>query len=145
MTRHASGSIMELLLAVAEDSATLRSDMSAVYGVGGESDATDIALFFCYGHHRKAALATRAQCKHCIPLVGSSSLPTIIKSYLRQPSVETKRFGRGRSVATEPSKSRGICRLHWVSKSASDFDIIFSCGQRITFFSMWLLSTSLRV
>ena len=37
---------MELLLAVAEDSATLRSDMSAVYGVGGESDATDIALFF---------------------------------------------------------------------------------------------------
>lgn len=49
---------MELLLAVAEDSATLRSDMSAVYGVGGESDATDIALFFCYGHHRKAALAT---------------------------------------------------------------------------------------
>ena len=26
---------MELLLAVAEDSATLRSDMSAVYGVGG--------------------------------------------------------------------------------------------------------------
>ena len=60
---------MELLLAVAEDSATLRSDMSAVYGVGGESDATDIALFFCYGHHRKAALATRAQCKHCIPLV----------------------------------------------------------------------------
>ena len=46
MTRHASGSIMELLLAVAEDSATLRSDMSAVYGVGGESDPTDIALFF---------------------------------------------------------------------------------------------------
>ena len=43
---------MELLLAVAEDSATLRSDMSAVYGVGGESDATDIALFFCYGHPR---------------------------------------------------------------------------------------------
>ena len=42
---------MELLLAVAEDCATLRSDMSAVYGVGGESDATDIALFFgnrCY-------------------------------------------------------------------------------------------------
>ena len=37
---------MELLLAVTEDSATLRSDMSAVYGVGGESDATDIALFF---------------------------------------------------------------------------------------------------
>ena len=37
---------MELLLAVAEDSATLRSDMSAVYGVGGESDATDNALFF---------------------------------------------------------------------------------------------------
>ena len=36
---------MELLLAVAEDCATLRSDMSAVYGVGGESDATDIALF----------------------------------------------------------------------------------------------------
>lgn len=35
---------MELLLAVAEDSATLRSDMNAVYGVGGESDATDIAL-----------------------------------------------------------------------------------------------------
>ena len=69
---------MELLLAVAEDSATLRSDMSAVYGVGGESDATDIALFFCYGHHRKAALATRAQCKHCIPLVGSSSLPQFV-------------------------------------------------------------------
>ena len=69
---------MELLLAVAEDSATLRSDMSAVYGVGGESDATDIALFFCYGHHRKAALATRAQCKHCIPLVGSSSLPQCV-------------------------------------------------------------------
>ena len=55
---------MELLLAIAEDSATLRSDMSAVYGVGGESDATDIDLFFCYGHHRKAALATGAQCKH---------------------------------------------------------------------------------
>jgi hypothetical protein len=36
---------MKLLLAVAEDSATLRSDMSAAYGVGGESDATDIALF----------------------------------------------------------------------------------------------------
>ena len=37
-----------MLLAVTEDSATLRSDMSAVYGVGGESDATDIALsFFC--------------------------------------------------------------------------------------------------
>ena len=68
---------MELLLAVAEDSATLRSDMSAVYGVGGESDATDIALFF-YGHHCKAALATRAQCKHCIPLVGSSSLPQCV-------------------------------------------------------------------
>lgn len=58
---------------------------------------------------------------------------------------DKKRFGRGRSVATEPSKSRGICRLHWVSKSASDFDIIFSCGQRITFFSMWLLSTCIRV
>ena len=71
--------------------------------------------------------------------------PTIIKSYLRQPSVETKRFGRGRSVATEPSKSRGVRRLHWVSKSASDFDIIFSCGQRITFSSMWLLSTFVRV
>ena len=69
---------MELLLAVAEDSATLRSDMSAVYGVGGESAATDIALFFCYGHHRKAALATGAQCKHCIPLVGSSSLPQCV-------------------------------------------------------------------
>lgn len=37
---------MELLLAVTEDSATLRSDMSAVYGVGGESDAIDIALSF---------------------------------------------------------------------------------------------------
>ena len=37
---------MELLLAVAEDSATLRSNMSAVYGGGGESDATDITLFF---------------------------------------------------------------------------------------------------
>lgn len=36
---------MKLLLAVTEDSATLRSDMSAVYGVGVESDATDIALF----------------------------------------------------------------------------------------------------
>ena len=54
--------------------------MSAVYGVGGESDATDIALFFCYGHHRKAALATRAQCKHCIPLVGPSSLPQCVAS-----------------------------------------------------------------
>ena len=69
---------MELLLAVAEDGATLRSDMSAVYGVGGESDATDIALLFSYGNHRKAALATRAQCKHCIPLVGSSSLPQCV-------------------------------------------------------------------
>ena len=35
---------MELLLAVAEDSATLRSDMSAVYGVGGESDATSLSF-----------------------------------------------------------------------------------------------------
>ena len=42
---------MKLLLAVTEDSATLRSDMSAVYGVGGESDATDIALFFVALHH----------------------------------------------------------------------------------------------
>ena len=40
-----------MLLAVTEDSATLRSDMSAVYGVGGESDATDIALFFVALHH----------------------------------------------------------------------------------------------
>jgi hypothetical protein len=29
----------------------LDSDMSAVYGVGGESDATDIALFFVVLHH----------------------------------------------------------------------------------------------
>ena len=36
---------MELLLAVAEDGATLRSDMSAVYGVGGESDATSLSFF----------------------------------------------------------------------------------------------------
>ena len=40
-----------MLLAVTEDSATLRSDMSAVYGVGGESDAIDIALFFVALHH----------------------------------------------------------------------------------------------
>ena len=40
-----------MLLAVTEDSAALRSDMSAVYGVGGESDATDIALFFVALHH----------------------------------------------------------------------------------------------
>ena len=37
---------MELLLAVAEDSATLRSDMSAVYGVWQESDVVSVALSF---------------------------------------------------------------------------------------------------
>jgi len=46
-----------LLLAVTEDSATLRSDMSAVYGVGGESDAIDIALLFFISLHHPASLA----------------------------------------------------------------------------------------
>ena len=36
---------MKLLLAVAEDSATLRSDMSAAYGIWRESDVVIIALF----------------------------------------------------------------------------------------------------
>ena len=39
---------MNVLLAISEDSATLRSDMSAVYGVWQESDVVSIALFFCY-------------------------------------------------------------------------------------------------
>ena len=39
-----------MLLTVTEDSATLRSDMSAVYGVCGESDANHIALFFALHH-----------------------------------------------------------------------------------------------
>ena len=38
--------IINLLLAISEDSATLRSDMSAVYGVWQESDVVSIALFF---------------------------------------------------------------------------------------------------
>ena len=46
-----------MLLAVTEDSATLRSDMSAVYGVGGESDATDIALSFFIALHHPASLS----------------------------------------------------------------------------------------
>lgn len=37
---------MNVLLAISEDSATLRSDMSAVYGVWQESDVVSIALFF---------------------------------------------------------------------------------------------------
>ena len=76
----------------------------------------------------------------------SKSLPTIIKCVTTQTFARgANRFGRRRSVATEPSKSRGARRLLWVSKSASDFDIIVSCGQRITQASMWLLSTSTRV
>lgn len=72
--------------------------------------------------------------------------PTIIKCVTTQTFARgANRFGRRRSVATEPSKSRGARRLLWVSKSASDFDIIVSCGQRITQASMWLLSTSTRV
>ena len=99
---------MELLLAVAEDSATLRSDMSAVYGVGGESDATDIALFFCYGHHRKAALATGAQCKHCIPLVGSSSLPQCVApSGITLPG--KPQIGKPR-VRAEPGEPKALTR-----------------------------------
>ena len=72
--------------------------------------------------------------------------PTIIKCVTTQTFARgANRFGRRRSVVTEPSKSRGARRLLWVSKSASDFDIIVSCGQRITHASMWLLSTSTRV
>ena len=40
-----SDDTMKLRLAVTEDSATLRSNTSAVYEVGWESDAIDIALF----------------------------------------------------------------------------------------------------
>ena len=37
---------MNVLLAISEDSATLRSDTSAVYGVWQERDVVSIALFF---------------------------------------------------------------------------------------------------
>ena len=47
MTDYAVLAIMDVLLAISEDSATLRSDMSAVYGVWQESDVVSIALFFC--------------------------------------------------------------------------------------------------
>ena len=47
MTDYAVLGIMNVLLAISEDSATLRSDMSAVYGVWQESDVVSIALFFC--------------------------------------------------------------------------------------------------
>ena len=47
MTDYAVLGIINLLLAISEDSATLRSDMSAVYGVWQESDVVSIALFFC--------------------------------------------------------------------------------------------------
>nr|DAN92827.1 MAG TPA: hypothetical protein [Caudoviricetes sp.] len=43
-SRHIQG-YYKIALAVTEDSATLRSDMSAVYGVGGESDATTSLSF----------------------------------------------------------------------------------------------------
>ena len=46
MTDYAVLGIINLLLAISEDSATLRSDMSAVYGVWQESDVVSIALFF---------------------------------------------------------------------------------------------------
>ena len=47
MTDYAVLGILNVLLAISEDSATLRSDMSAVYGVWQESDVVSIALFFC--------------------------------------------------------------------------------------------------
>ena len=45
MTDYAVLGIINLLLAISEDSATLRSDMSTVYGVWQESDVVSIALF----------------------------------------------------------------------------------------------------
>ena len=83
--------------------------MSAVYWVGGESDATDIALSFSYGHHRKAALATRAQCKHCIPLVGPSSLPKCAApSRITLPGKPQSEKPRVRAEPGEPKALSGI-------------------------------------
>jgi len=55
---------MKLLLTVTEDSATLRSDMSAVYEVGWESDATDIALFFLALHHPVSLILENPKAKN---------------------------------------------------------------------------------
>lgn len=46
LTDYAVLGIVNLLLAISEDSATLRSDMSAAYGVWQERDVVSIALFF---------------------------------------------------------------------------------------------------
>ena len=70
MTDYAVLGIINLLLAISEDSATLRSDMSAVYGVWQESDVVSIALFFVAPSQslswktemRKTSGLGRAQC-----------------------------------------------------------------------------------